>query len=52
MPWGDTLCKRALEEERTYVEDVAIRWGDSGAARELGIATYASTPIQGPGGRL
>ena len=52
VPWGDTLCKRALEEERTYVDDVAMRWGDSGAARELGIATYASTPIQGPGGRL
>lgn len=52
VPWDDTLCKRALEEERTYVDDVAMRWGDSGAARELGIATYASTPIQGPGGRL
>ena len=25
VPWGDTLCKRALEEERTYVEDVAVR---------------------------
>jgi len=52
VPWGDTLCKRALEEERTYSDDVAARWGDSGAARELGIATYASTPIHGPGGRL
>ena len=52
VPWGDTLCKRALEEDRSYSDDVAERWGDSGAARELGIATYASTPIHGPGGRL
>ncbi len=52
VPWGDTLCKRALEEECAYTDDVAGRWGDSDAARELGIATYASTPIHGPGGRL
>ena len=52
VPWGDTLCKRALEEEISYADDVADRWGDSGAARDLGIATYASTPIHGPGGRL
>lgn len=52
VPWGDTLCKRALSEGRTYSDDVAERWGESGAARELGIATYASSPIQGPGGRL
>ena len=31
---------------------MATRWGDSGAARDLGIATYPSTPIQNPGGRL
>ena len=52
VPWGDTLCKRALEEDRAYSDDVTGHWGDSAAARELGIATYASTPIHGPGGRL
>jgi diguanylate cyclase len=52
VPWGDTLCKRALQEDRSYTDDVAERWGDSGAARELGIATYASMPIHGPGGRI
>jgi diguanylate cyclase len=52
VPWGDTLCKRALEEDCSYTDDVAARWGDSDAARELGIATYASTPIHGPGGRI
>lgn len=45
VPWGDTLCKRALEEGRTYTEDVAACWGDSEAAKALGIQTYASTPV-------
>lgn len=45
VPWGDTLCKRALEEGRSYMEDVAACWGDSEAARALGIQTYASTPV-------
>lgn len=45
VPWGDTLCKRALEEGRTYTSDVASCWGDSVAARALGIKTYASTPL-------
>ena len=52
VPWADTLCKRALEQERPYVDDVAAVWGDSGAARELGIATYASTSIKGRNGHL
>ena len=45
VPWEDTLCKRALEEGRGYTDDVAACWGDSAAARALGIKTYASTPI-------
>lgn len=51
VPWSDTLCKRALEEGRTYTDDVA-GWGDSDAARALGIQTYASTPIHGTAGSL
>lgn len=46
VPWDDTLCKRALDEGRTYTDDVAGCWGDSDAARALGIATYASTPVR------
>ncbi|MEX1197426.1 MAG: sensor domain-containing diguanylate cyclase [Pseudohongiellaceae bacterium] len=45
VPWRDTLCKRALEEGRTYEDNVAGSWGDSGAARDLGITTYLSVPI-------
>ncbi|MBD8898997.1 sensor domain-containing diguanylate cyclase [Rhodanobacter sp. DHG33] len=51
VPWGDTLCRRALEERQPYADDVSTRWGDSAAARELGIATYVSTPVRtGDGG--
>ena len=52
VPWEDTLCRRALMEGRMYTDDVAAHWGDSAAARELGISTYASTPIHGSDGAL
>ncbi|MGJ7567381.1 sensor domain-containing diguanylate cyclase [Variovorax sp. GB1R11] len=52
VPWSDTLCRRALEEGRTYTDDVATRWGDSDAARELGIRTYVSTPVRTDGSDL
>lgn len=45
VPWADTLCKRALEEGRPYTDDVAACWGDSDAARALGLKTYASAPL-------
>lgn len=43
--WDDTLCKRALEENRLYTDDVPAVWGDSDAARALGIKTYLSQPV-------
>ena len=46
VPWEDTLCKRALDEGRPYTDDVAGCWGDSNAARELGIKTYLSQPVR------
>lgn len=45
VPWGDTLCKRALEQETLFVDDVTTRWGDSEAAKSLGINTYMSQPV-------
>lgn len=45
VPWGDTLCKRALEEGCPYTDNVAEQWGDSEAASALGINTYLSQPI-------
>ena len=52
VPWADTLCKRALEEGRPYTDNVAAVWGDSEAAKQLGIQTYASTPVRSDGGNL
>jgi diguanylate cyclase len=52
VPWEGTLCKRALEEGRLYTDDVAHCWADSEAARALGIATYASTPVRIEDGTL
>jgi diguanylate cyclase (GGDEF)-like protein len=48
VPWGDTLCRRSLEEDRPYAPDVPAVWGDAPAARELGIRSYVSVPIRGP----
>lgn len=52
VPWSDTLCKRALDEGRMYTGDVAECWGDSDAARGLGIQTYVSTPVRFSSGQL
>lgn len=52
VPWGDTLCKRALDAGQPFTDDVAGCWGDSDAARALGICTYASTPVRMEDGSL
>lgn len=45
VPWGDTLCQRALQEERVFTPDVPACWGDSDAAASLGIQSYVSVPV-------
>ncbi|MVW71798.1 sensor domain-containing diguanylate cyclase [Bordetella sp. 15P40C-2] len=45
VPWGDTLCKRALDEGTMATADVATRWADSEAAAALGIHSYISVPV-------
>jgi diguanylate cyclase len=52
VPWDDTLCRRALEEGRTQVDDVPERWGDCDAARALGLQTYVSVPVRTGDGEL
>lgn len=52
VPWGDTLCQRALEEGRPCSTDVAAVWADSEAARDLGIQTYLSVPVRLSDGTL
>src|ERR1043165_6277299 len=52
VAWSDTLCKRALDAGRMATSDVADCWGDSDAARQLGIQTYVSAPVRDDGGAL
>lgn len=52
VPWGDTLCRRALDEGRMHTEDVPSTWGDSEAARALGIHSYISAPVRLEDGHL
>ncbi|MGE8153990.1 sensor domain-containing diguanylate cyclase [Pseudomonas vancouverensis] len=52
VPWADTLCKRALDENRLYSDNVAECWGDSEAAAVLGIRTYVSAPIRSQDGQV
>lgn len=52
VPWEDTLCRRALAEGRRFTDCVPEIWGDSAAARELGIHTYVSQPVRDAGGAL
>jgi diguanylate cyclase len=52
VDWGDTLCRRSIEEDCRYTIDVAGRWRDSGAACGLGIETYMGVPIRVGEGEL
>lgn len=52
VPWGDTLCKRALDDRQPYTSQVSACWGDSDAAKALGIETYVSTPVRLGNGAL
>lgn len=52
VPWHDTLCKRALKSQCFVTENVAEVWGDSEAAKQLGIKTYISVPICSNSGEL
>lgn len=52
VEWEDTLCKRALDEQRPYSDDVDSCWGDSQAAKALGIRTYLSEPVRIGDGEL
>jgi diguanylate cyclase len=52
VPWSDTLCKRCLEEGRRFTSNASEIWGDSQAAKALGIETYASAPIRANNGSV
>lgn len=46
VPWENTVCRRALEQECYAISDARERWKDLEAVRELGIQTYISTPVR------
>lgn len=52
VPWGDSLCKRAIHDDCFYSDDVSGRWGDSQAAWKLGIETFLSHPVRLGSGEL
>ncbi|RSZ31482.1 MULTISPECIES: sensor domain-containing diguanylate cyclase [unclassified Variovorax] len=52
VPWTDTLCRHALEEDRIYTDDAGGCWGDAQAAHQLGIQTCASAPVKTDDGEI
>lgn len=50
VPWDETLCKRAIEQNCLYSDNVPARWPDCTAARALEITTFMSTPVHLPDG--
>lgn len=45
LPWDNSLCKRAVDDDCYFSNDVGNRWGDCEAAKALGIKTFFTTPI-------
>ncbi|UAN43136.1 MULTISPECIES: sensor domain-containing diguanylate cyclase [unclassified Enterobacter] len=52
VPWEETLCKRALDSDTVFSNDVPERWPDCEAAKALGITTYMSIPVHLADGSL
>lgn len=52
VAWTDTLCKRALDSGQMLTSDVGSCWGDSEAARALGLVAYMSAPVMLSDGAL
>jgi diguanylate cyclase len=50
--WDEALCKRAIEQDRHYSEDVPTHFPDNEAARALHLHTYISTPLHTGEGEL
>jgi len=52
LAWSDTLCRRALLDDRKVVEDVPAEYPEVVAARDLGIATFMVAPVRTASGGL
>ncbi|MBB1199577.1 sensor domain-containing diguanylate cyclase [Enterobacteriaceae bacterium 89] len=45
LPWENSLCKRAVDEDRLFSNDVDTRWAECEAAQAIGIKTFFTTPV-------
>lgn len=52
VPWNESLCKRAIDENCRFSNDVNSRWQSCIAAQELGIITFFSIPVRLADGSL
>lgn len=52
LPFSDSLCYRALDEQHFFSNDVDSRWRECHAAQALGITTFFTTPIHLSDGSL
>lgn len=52
VPWNDSLCKRAIDDNCQFSNDVNHRWRSCIAAQDLGIMTFFSIPVRLADGSL
>ncbi|HBI6861915.1 sensor domain-containing diguanylate cyclase [Enterobacter pasteurii] len=52
VPWDETLCKRAIDSDTLFSNEVPDRWPECVAAKALGITTYMSVPVHLADGSL
>ena len=52
VPWDESLCKRAIDDNCIFCNEVGQRWRSCTAAQELGIATFFSIPVHLADGSL
>jgi diguanylate cyclase len=45
LSWQDSLCKRALDEDRPFTDHVSKCWADSTTAAALGLETFVTAPV-------
>jgi diguanylate cyclase (GGDEF)-like protein len=45
VEWADTVCRRALEQDVRYTDDVLSVFADSEAAQDLQLQTYIGVPL-------
>lgn len=51
VDWGDTICRRALDQGVTYTDDVPSTFADS-SGEELGLQTYVGVPLYNSTGHI